>query len=174
MDIQSGAILDKFGVLEINVGSYPISKLTLYNGEQAFVPIAMTETTLTYNIVTNGDFTLKYEGETIFNFKVEYLQDFTIDFIATSGTGEEPGEILSEGTYNQRVQPTTAYKRYIRSTGEDIKNLPLTAVNGTIELLSEQPQRADSVRVKVLGTDLTKNSEFYVGNVLVIYYTART
>lgn len=179
-EIAPGVILNEYGPLVIDsLGNYPISQIKVYNDNTEWTPVSTSGNTATYNMQSNGMYTIKVGSDIIFTFRNANQQDFTIKTTNyyNSSDSKTPGGVASVGTYAQAASlPARSTARWVISTGGDIDNLELTATNGaTITKSEKSSELGNDVVGYILDlSQATAPVEVYIGNVLVLYAEAIT
>lgn len=165
--LAKGEIADEFGTLKIYKGDFQISDISVYNGEQRYVPQATTDEYLQFEVLSNGVLNVFADGDNAFTLVFDAPQDFAIDSVR--GTN---GNITAVGTYEQQNSASKQERgRIVKSKGTNIQDLEISGVNciankeSTTELTDEEVRIYIDTRNSTTG----QSAQVYVGNVLVVY-----
>lgn len=134
-------------------------------------------------MLSNGAFELlDINDKVIFEFSNDMQQAFTIDYIASENSTDNyhPGSVIAQGTYQQIDSANAGLitRRWIKSTGTDISDMELTAVNCNkpSPLGKAQDLGGEYLHfsINTTGSEVGKPASIYLGGVLILYIAVIT
>ena len=165
-------------MLSVNAGAFDPADISVYNNEVLWEPTSVSGQQLYYTVSSGGSFMIKHaDGRTLLTFSVVIPQDFTI-YQILNGSGADvgrPGTLLTENTYLQIAKRSSKgiFNAWVRSTGDDIRTLELSATNNAIVQLgpveSSFGNEYTHVNADLSACTVGEPCSMYVGNVLVFY-----
>lgn len=170
--ITRGETIQAFGELRVDIGTYRMDEISVWNNNQRWTPVSIEGNVLVFNLQSNGEFLIFVNSRRlIFDFRNDMRQDFSISRILFWRNKDEGLPIISERTYVQAAITESYYNKRaltVESLGTSLEDLAVRIVGGdAVDIVRE----GTSIHFNWSNYASSVPVSIYVGDVLVGYFT---